>query len=269
MLVVSDIHFGARKTDRGPLIAGITALARRTSERTVIFAGDFTQHARSSEFASAGRLIRALLADGINVVATPGNHDYGRWLGEKLTNRAARERYRREIFDPVAAQLIVRAVRDVDLVAEIGSHVFIAIRSTHAWWRRAGRIRKAQIAWAVEAVRPLLAEGRRVHLVTHRALWRDLPIEHGPMRYIDRLVDGLLAPLNVATVIAGHNHLAKSGLRSVGTCRWPIFQIACPTLSKERERGGSDAGVLDWDLENSSSPRFICLADVLACARST
>ena len=43
------------------------------------------------------------------------------------------------------------------------------------------RIKKAQIKWARDALGGMRLDGKRLHLVTHRSLWRIDDDKHGPM----------------------------------------------------------------------------------------
>ena len=72
ILHLSDLHFGAHD----PAI--VTAVERRVDQEKpdlVVISGDFTQRARTSQFAEAGAFLDRLRVAGHEVLAVPGNHD--------------------------------------------------------------------------------------------------------------------------------------------------------------------------------------------------
>jgi 3',5'-cyclic AMP phosphodiesterase CpdA len=258
-LVLSDIHFGTHGADTSKVISGIEMMAHATEGKTVIIAGDFSQDARTSEIGLAAELVRKLLASRVHVIVTPGNHDYGRWAGEKLVDHRARQSFYQAVFKPIATQKIVRAVQDTDLLLEIGDDLFICLRSTHASWRHAGRIKKKQITWAQQALRAVQQSNHRVHLVTHRSLWGDVEDHHRAMYKTERLTEQLLSPFRVRTIIHGHNHVSKVGLRVVHG--WPIVQVSAPTLAPTRSRGNY-SGALCWNPSAPTDVEFVEYAEI-------
>ena len=93
MVCISDIHYGANLSAHINRFIETACDPRQNPDATVIIAGDMTQHATEPEYRDARNLLRVLLDSGISVVLTPGNHDFGDWIGEYIyTNRAARNR---------------------------------------------------------------------------------------------------------------------------------------------------------------------------------
>lgn len=244
MIVVSDIHFGSGWGAEAVADAVISA-ALRSPSRALIISGDLTQNARGPEYSAAGAFIRAALERGLRIVCTPGNHDFGRWQGEKLRNERARNLYTEHVRALLTAQGCTVAANDYDTISEIGDDVFVALRSTHAHLLRPNRIRRKQIEWAVSTIRAHALHGRRLHLVTHRSLWQDAADKHPDMHRRLRLEQQLLSPLPFRTFIHGHNHRFVFQQKRTPKLNLCIQRLAAPTLSS-RDRG-RPTGFVEWD----------------------
>jgi len=260
MLLVSDIHFGANRAE------DVAAFERAASDgtnqdRIVVIAGDFTQDHKSGEFEDAAAFLCRLLEAGCVVIATPGNHDLGRWQGEKMfTNDRARARCR-SLLAPVYDQPQVESHHDMDSITVVGDEVFVALRSIHrgpARWGgilRHARIRRNQIEWANRELSRLRREASigassRLHLVTHRSLWRDDGDKHSAVRRRRRLEAELLKPAGFVAYIHGHNHRFSAGVRTTPKLGLRLMHLSIPTLSTRARAKGEQfeysRGWVNW-----------------------
>lgn len=257
MLIASDLHFGANISE--PLEEFVNhALDRaRNADRLIVLAGDLTQNATEREYAQAEAFLRRLLGGGATIVLTPGNHDYGRWWGERLPlslgGGEARLRFR-ALMEPILSQESVVAKRDVDSITVVGTHVFVALRSTHRGQKvkagigGSGRIRREQIAWARSELSQL-DRTLKPHLVTHRSLWSDdAQDKHSSMVRRKRVEAELLKPFGFASFIHGHNHVFEKMVRPTPKIGYAIRHVSVPTLS---ERAGKVPvrGYVAWRAE--------------------
>lgn len=257
MLIASDLHFGANISEPLEKLVKHALDPARNADRLVILAGDLTQDATETEYAQAGAFVRTLLVGGATVVLTPGNHDYGRWWGERLPlslgGHEARLRFR-ALMVPILAQESVVAQRDVDSITVVGSHVFVALRSTHRGQKTtagiggSGRIRREQIAWARSELSQI-DRTLKLHLVTHRSLWSDdAQDKHSSMVRRRRVEEELLKPFGFASFIHGHNHVFEKRVRSTPKIGYAIRHVSVPTLS-EREGKVPVRGYVAWRAE--------------------
>jgi 3',5'-cyclic AMP phosphodiesterase CpdA len=250
----------------------------------VILPGDLTQHARKEEYAKARQFVAKLLEQGNRVVFTPGNHDFGSWKGEHLPlfGRGPRLRWR-ELQRLVEPQTEVTELRGTDMLMVCENDAFLVLRSTHRGLKRyggargGGRIRAAQIEWAVEVLtrHRERVSSRRLHLVTHRSVWRSEGEQiterdkHKRMFRSDRLVDDLLTKFRFYSFIHGHNHRGELKRESLVDGRVELWRVGVPTLStrNEDQRSGPSPlapkvdharGWVEWDLgqQQDSVPRM-------------
>lgn len=267
MLFASDLHFGSNRSED---IAAFLAAARdeAAGDRLVIVPGDLTMTGTTAEYEAATAFVSALVDMGLHVVLTPGNHDFGKWQGERLGRRQATRARFAELLKLIHAQAEVVAAVDFDAIHVIGADVFVALRSTHrgqlssARLLGTGRIRGEQIDWALAELTRLRVDGtgHRRHLVTHRSLWQDEgdePDKHEPMKRRGRLERELLVPLAFRTVIHGHNHRAVVAQVALPKGGRTITRIGVPTLSTRDHGPGQARGWLAGALASEELPRFV------------
>jgi 3',5'-cyclic AMP phosphodiesterase CpdA len=271
--LVSDIHFGHKSTKREDIDRFLSTVRdAEPFDSVVVIAGDLTQVASRSDYEQAEGFIRVLTSMDTVVVVTPGNHDFaipglrGFWT-DKMARvipakvDGARRRFKKSIMQPVLDQALpTNCTRyhdkedGFDTITVVGRDVYVALRSIHKSRPAHGvltsaRIRTRQIQWALATIRrDRLEDGRRLHLVTHRSLWKD---HHAAMRMRARFEEELLSQLPFHPYIHGHNHRpfikAETGApESVG-----ILHISLPTLSgrAKEKRGQVKRSFARWDPE--------------------
>ncbi len=263
MVCISDIHFGANISSHISRFIVAASDPDFNPDSIVIIAGDMTQHASDSEYREAGNLLRVLLDAGIHVVLTPGNHDFGDWIGEYIyTNRKARSRYR-SLTEPVFNQKGIIAVEDYDSIMRCGNNIFVALRSTHRGKARSlgvigiNRIRKKQVEWAASKLESMDINGALLHLVTHRSLWRESGDRHDGIyrpAYIER---NLLEKFKFHSVIHGHNHRYLFACTSTPRLRVPVIRLSLPTISGRNRK--NRIGFVRWDAPYREIPEFVAL----------
>ncbi len=263
MVCISDIHFGANLSAHISRFIETACDPVLNPDRIVIIAGDMTQHASEPEYRKAAELLRVLIGAGIRVVLTPGNHDFGDWIGEYIyTNRKARSRYR-SLTGPVFSQKEIIAVEDYDSIMRCGNNIFVALRSTHRGKAHSlgvigiNRIRKKQVEWAALKLESMDTGGALLHLVTHRSLWRESGDRHeGIYRpaYIER---NLLEKFKFHSVIHGHNHRYLFACTSTPRLGVPVMRLSLPTISDRNRK--NRIGFVRWDDPYRGIPEFVAL----------
>jgi 3',5'-cyclic AMP phosphodiesterase CpdA len=189
---LSDLHFGRVDTRiLKPLIQAV----RETKPDLIAISGDFTQRARRRQFTEARDFLEALPFPQLLV---PGNHDV------PLYNVAARflaplASYRRYIAEQLEPVLID------DEMAVVGLNT---ARSLVA--RGGGRLSAAQVARAVERLRPLPAHLIKI-IVTHHPF--DVPEGVAAEHLVGRaaMAMGPLAAVGADLFLAGHIHVSHVG----------------------------------------------------------
>jgi 3',5'-cyclic AMP phosphodiesterase CpdA len=249
LFLVSDVHFGKNTeqiVDR--FLASATADNLR---RVVVIAGDLTQDAEPDEYAATDRFVSRLLAANIRVIVTPGNHDFGRWRGERLRADGPARAAFGDLLSSVNAQPEVIASNDFDAITRIDDDLFVCLRSTHRGPSSKlgitghNRITRDQIRWAARVLDELQTERLSLHLVTHRSLWSDDDDKHGALCRRRRLEEELLRPYGFASFINGHNHRFGSRSRKTPKTGYRIRHVAVPTLSERKGKHG-DRGYVVW-----------------------
>lgn len=263
MLLISDIHFGANVSKN--LLRFIDAAhdAAVNPEQLIVIAGDMTQHASREEYDQAGRFIQSLLDGGMRIVLTPGNHDFGDWIGEYIrTNWRARRQYEL-LMEPVLAQEGIIAREGYDAIARFGSNIFVILRSTHRGEAHllglAGmnRIRKIQVEWALSRLEKIDTGGCMLHLVTHRSLWRETGDRHSGLRRGRYIEETLLNAYPFHSVIHGHNHRFLFAYTSTPHTGIPIIRLSLPTISDRNRK--NRIGYVRWDAPYRGLPEFITI----------
>ncbi|MBN1533895.1 MAG: metallophosphoesterase [Spirochaetes bacterium] len=261
MVCISDIHFGAHLSVRVSRFAEIACDRQRNPDGIVIIAGDMTQHAAEPEYREAEALLGSLLEAGLRVVLTPGNHDFGSWVGEYLyTNRRARGRYRR-LVEPVLRQREIVAVEDYDSIMRCGGNIFVSLRSTHRGKPHSlgvigiNRIRKRQVEWAASMLASMDTGGASIHLVTHRSLWRESGDPHEGIYRPAFIERHLLERFGFHSIIHGHNHRYLFACTSTPRLGIPVIRLSLPTISRRNRK--NRIGFVRWDAPYTGVPEFI------------
>lgn len=263
MVCISDIHFGANLSGHISRFIETACDPGLNPDRIVIIAGDMTQHASAPEYREAGDMLRDLLDAGICVVLTPGNHDFGDWIGEYIyTNRRARSRYR-SLTEPVFTQKEIIAVEDYDSIMRCGKNIFVALRSTHRGKARSlgvigiNRIRKKQVEWAASILESMDTRGSFIHLVTHRSLWRESGDRHDGIYRPAHVERNLLEKFKFHSVIHGHNHRYLFACTSTPRLGVPVIRLSLPTISDRNRK--NRIGFVRWDAPYREIPEFVAL----------
>ncbi|MDD5712960.1 MAG: metallophosphoesterase [Smithellaceae bacterium] len=263
MLLISDIHFGANVSKNVGHFLDAARDPLMNPDRLIVIAGDMTQHATPTEYEAAQAFIGELLASGVRIILTPGNHDFGDWMGEYLlTNWKARRRYV-DLMEPVLGQEGVLARNGYDSVTKFDDQIFVALRSTHRGQAQMlglggmNRIRKAQVDWAATRLAGLDTSGCLLHLVTHRSLWHESGDEHRKMfkgKYIEKT---LLKRFEFHSVIHGHNHRFVFAATSTPYLGIPLIRLSLPTISDRNHN--NQIGYVRWDAPYRGIPEFVTL----------
>ena len=263
MVCIPDIHFGANTSAHIARFIETACDPALNPDRIVIIAGDMTQHATEPEYRDAAELLRKLLDAGLRVVLTPGNHDFGDWIGEYLyTNHAARNRYR-SLTEPVFNQKEIIAVEDYDSIMRCGSNIFVSLRSTHRGKAHSlgiigiNRIREKQVAWAASQLKSMDATGAMLHLVTHRSLWKESGDRHKGLYRPDYIERNLLERFRFHSVIHGHNHRYLFACTSTPRLGIPVIRLSLPTISGRNRK--NRIGFVRWNAPYREIPEFVML----------
>ncbi len=265
MLLVSDIHFGANREQDVRAFLNRALSEELNPDKIVIIAGDITQTASDGQFYKAEFLIKELLKAGIKLVFTPGNHDFGDWIGEHIkTNKRARS-WCNILLSPIFSQKEVVAHHQFDSIYQFERDIFLALRSTHRGEASklglfgSNRITRKQIEWAKSQLLKLDFEGRRLHLVSHRSLWHESGDMHSGMIKRRRLEENLIKHFPFYSFIHGHNHRFVFSNTSTPKLAIPIFRLGLPTLSVRNKKW--KAGFVSWEYPNGKSPVLIPCID--------
>jgi len=266
MLLVSDIHFGANRDEDISSFLTDALDPVINPDKRVIIAGDITQNASESEFQQAADFLSYMMENGIKLLFTPGNHDFGDWIGEVImTDRKARSRCR-QLMVPILQQPEVAAHHEFDSIVRCDDHVFVVLRSTHRGESHKlglfgnNRITGRQIEWARTSLDAMKLEGRSLHLVTHRSLWQESGDMHTNMVKISRLEDQLLSCYPFATYIHGHNHRYVFADTTTPRRAIPIRRLGLPTLSTRNRHW--QRGYVSWNLPYKEPPRLLPSMDL-------
>jgi 3',5'-cyclic AMP phosphodiesterase CpdA len=261
LVCISDIHFGATLSVHVSRFIETARDRRLNADGIVIIAGDMTQHASEREYREAEDLLGTLLDAGLTVVLTPGNHDFGDWIGEYLyTNRRARSRYRR-LMEPVLGQREIVAVDDYDSITRCGDSIFVSLRSTHRGKARSlgivgiNRITNRQVEWAASHLAAMDTEGALLHLVTHRSLWRESGDRHRRIYRPAFIEKHLLERFRFHSIIHGHNHRFLFASTSTPRLGIPVIRLSLPTISWRNRN--NRIGFVRWDAPYGGMPEFI------------
>jgi 3',5'-cyclic AMP phosphodiesterase CpdA len=214
LLHVSDLHFGPKhQPDRA---RAILELARRAPPDALVVSGDFTQRAKSGQFAEA----RAWLAGAPCPVAfVPGNHDvplYRVW--ERL-------------FAPFG---VWRRHLDRELVRETASEplAIFGLNTAHAWTTKHGRVERAELARLAGRLAAAPRGALKV-LVAHHPLSAAAELDGEPVARRAAAALELCRRAGVELVLCGHLHHAFVVEAADGAA--PLV-VHCGTTSSTRGR---------------------------------
>ena len=249
LIHLSDLHFDAHLPEL------VDAVVQRCSEEKpdlVVISGDFTQRAKTEQFAEAARFLERLRDDGHQLIAVPGNHDiplydiFRRFLSP-LT------RYRKFIDEELCPFV------QLDGVAVLG------INTARSATIKDGSINRDQIEHIRETFATTDPGDVRV-LVTHHPLFA-LPVGDGELGApIDHQEEALaaIAEAGVDLLLAGHNHRASNQASELvrGSGRALVIQAGTATSTRVREERQSfnllaiDAGGVTVTVEQWADDRF-------------
>lgn len=213
---LSDLHFNWVDEK---LIPGLIDRVRQINPQFVAISGDFTQHARTSEFERASAFVRSLPG---RLILVPGNHDMA------FLNPWRRATQRLKLYK----QYITHDLQPFYADAEIAILGLSTARVSHL---RAGHIREWQIDH-MEEVMSIAEPGAIRILVTHHPF--DLPESYRAAELIgSHAMKRVVGAVDV--LLAGHMHIshaAPTAIRYKLAGRSSIFVQAGTALST-RSRG--------------------------------
>jgi 3',5'-cyclic AMP phosphodiesterase CpdA len=191
---LSDLHFGAHDEQ---LVAAVERGIDALAPDLVVISGDFTQRARTDQFAEACRFLERLQISGHEVLGVPGNHDVP--LYDVLRRfLSPLSRYRRFIDDSLCP------------VAELPGVAVLGINTARSLTFKDGRINHEQVEFIRETFARTSSEAFRV-LVTHHPLFALKVGAHAtPAIGRQELALDAVQDAGVDLLLAGHNHQAET-----------------------------------------------------------
>ena len=193
---LSDLHFGAHDPR---LVAAVEEQVAADKPDLVVISGDFTQRAKTEQFAEACAFLERLRDAGHEVIGVPGNHDVP--LYDVLRRfLSPLTRYRRYIDETLCP------FHELDGAAVLG------INTARSLTFKDGRISHEQMDYIRESFERTGPDTMRI-LVTHHPMFA-LPVGEGPElgKAIGRqeLALDAIADAGVDLLLAGHNHRAST-----------------------------------------------------------
>lgn len=191
---LSDLHFGAHDERL------VTAVERHVDElrpELVVVSGDFTQRAKTEEFAEACRFLENLRDRGHEVIGVPGNHDVPLYdvLRRFLSPLA---RYRRFIDETLCP------------FVELPGIVVVGINTARSLTFKEGRINEEQVEFLRDTFARTPDDAMRI-LVTHHPMFA-MKVGEEVQRAIGRqeLALDAIEEAGVDILLAGHMHHAST-----------------------------------------------------------
>jgi 3',5'-cyclic AMP phosphodiesterase CpdA len=242
---LSDLHFGAHDAR---LVEAVERQIEQLKPHLVVISGDFTQRARTEQFAEACHFLERLHERGHEVLGVPGNHDVPLYdvLRRFLSPLA---RYRRFIDETLCP------------FVELPGVAVLGVNTARSLTFKDGRINQQQVDFIRETFARTPSDWVRV-LVTHHPLFA-LTVGEATERAIGRQEPALdvVEESGVDLVLAGHAHHATSQdagdlvTRSGGVL---IVQAGTATSTRVREQeqsfntidigeGSVTVAVHNWD----------------------
>jgi 3',5'-cyclic AMP phosphodiesterase CpdA len=215
---ISDLHFG--RIDP-PILAPLIEFIGETKPDIVAISGDFTQRARTVEFAAAREFLDAI---PFKKIVVPGNHDV------PLRNLFLRfvhslDNYRRYICEDL------QPFYSDDEIAITG------VNTARAFTWKDGRINRRQLARLRADFTTVSADLTKI-VVTHHPF--DLPMgAHGHVVGRSRLAIQTLAECGVDLLLAGHFHIADVGYtaKRYNIAGYSALMVSSGTSTSTRGRG--------------------------------
>ena len=223
---LSDIHFGRHDAT---VVAGLELFLAGRMPDLVVISGDLTQRARVGQYRLAGQFLDRLRANGLKVLAVPGNHDVPLYDVLRRFVRPLR-RYRTYIDDELCPYW-----ENADL-AVLGINTARSLTFKH------GSISDEQMDRIRDTFGKSDTREKMRVLVTHHPLFA-MPIGEGEelTRTAKRSDHALLAAAEagVDLLLAGHFHRsfsksARDLVENVG----PSLVVQAGTAASVRLRGG-------------------------------
>lgn len=191
---LSDLHFGAHDER---LVAAVEKSVDALKPDLVVISGDFTQRARTEQFAEACRFLERLHDGAHEVLGVPGNHDIP--LYDVLRRfLSPLTRYRRFIDESLCPFIELPAI------------AVLGINTARSLTFKDGRINEDQVKFIAETFARTPSDSMRI-LVTHHPLFA-LRVGEQVERAIGRqeLALDAVEKSGVDMLLAGHNHHASS-----------------------------------------------------------
>lgn len=193
LVQLSDLHFGAHDER---LVEAVERNIDALGPDLVVISGDFTQRARTEQFAQACRFLERLQRNGHEVLGVPGNHDVP--LYDVLRRfLSPLSRYRRFIDDSLCP------------FVELPGVAVLGINTARSLTFKDGRINHDQIGFIRDTFARTSSEAFRV-LVTHHPLFA-LKVGGEATRAVggQELALDAVQEAGVDLLLAGHNHQAE------------------------------------------------------------
>jgi 3',5'-cyclic AMP phosphodiesterase CpdA len=226
LVQLSDLHFGAHDER---LVEAVERSVDSLDPDLVVISGDFTQRARTEQFAEACRFLERLRDAGHEVLGVPGNHDVP--LYDVLRRfLSPLSRYRRFIDDSLCP------------FVELPGVAVLGINTARSLTFKDGRINQDQVEFIRETFARTSNAVFRV-LVTHHPLFA-LKVGEEVTRAIGRqeLALDAVQDAGVDLLLAGHNHQAETHWASDLVTRAGgalVVQAGTATSTRVREQDQS------------------------------
>jgi 3',5'-cyclic AMP phosphodiesterase CpdA len=226
LVQLSDLHFGAHDER---LVEAVERSVDSLDPDLVVISGDFTQRARTEQFAEACRFLERLQDAGHEVLGVPGNHDVP--LYDVLRRfLSPLSRYRRFIDDSLCP------------FVELPGVAVLGINTARSLTFKDGRINQDQVEFIRDTFARTSTEAFRV-LVTHHPLFA-LKVGDEVTRAIGRqeLALDAVQDAGVDLLLAGHNHQAETHWASDLVTRAGgalVVQAGTATSTRVRDQGQS------------------------------
>ncbi|MGZ2412926.1 3',5'-cyclic AMP phosphodiesterase CpdA [Sphingomonas sp. F9_3S_D5_B_2] len=193
LLHLSDLHFGAHDQR---LVDAVERSIGELKPDLVVVSGDFTQRAKTEEFAEACRFLERLRDGGHEVLGVPGNHDVPLYdvLRRFLSPLTRYKRYIDDVLCPVH---------------EVRGAIVLGINTARSLTFKDGRINAEQVEFIRDTFARADSESVRV-LVTHHPLFAlKVGEELQPAIGRQEMALDAVEEAGVDVLLAGHNHHAS------------------------------------------------------------
>ena len=194
LMHLSDLHFGAHDE---ALVEAVEWHADALKPDLVVVSGDFTQRAKTEQFAEACRFLERLRDGGHEVLGVPGNHDVP--LYDVLRRfLSPLTRYRRFIDETLCP------------FVELPGVVVLGVNTARSLTFKDGRLNQEQVEFIRETFSRTPTDAMRV-LVTHHPLFAlQVGDELQPAIGRQEMALDAIQDAGVDILLAGHHHHASS-----------------------------------------------------------